>query len=226
MCGRFVGFRALRELMDYFPIDVSKVDVFENFNVAPSQEVLAIARYEEKNNLVKFNWGLVPFWAKDKSIGNRLINARSETVASKPSFRTAFRKKRCLILADGFYEWKGEKGHKQPMFLTLPDGKPFAFAGLWETWDNKGKEQKPYRSCTILTREASESVRSIHHRMPVILKPEAYELWLSPENQNADLLHDIIQNKIFTTLKAVSVSKQVNAVRNNRPDNIQPVEPG
>jgi len=226
MCGRFVGFRALRELMDYFPIDVSKVDAFENFNVAPSQEVLAIARYEEKNNLVKFNWGLVPFWAKDKSIGNRLINARSETVASKPSFRTAFRKKRCLILADGFYEWKGEKGHKQPMFLTLPDGNPFAFAGLWETWDNKGKEQKPYRSCTILTREASESVRSIHHRMPVILKPEAYELWLSPENQNADLLHDIIQNKIFTTLKAVSVSKQVNAVRNNRPDNIQPVEPG
>jgi putative SOS response-associated peptidase YedK len=225
MCGRFVGFRPLTELMAYFPIDVSNVDASENFNVAPSQEVLAIARYAEKNHLVKFNWGLVPFWAKDKRIGNRMINARSETAASKPSFRNAFRKKRCLILADGFYEWTGDKGRRQPMFLTLPDGNPFAFAGLWETWDNQGKEGPPYRSCTIITREASASVRSIHHRMPVILRPEAYGPWLDPDNQDVSVLQKVIQNQICTELAAVSVSRQVNSVKYNRPDNIQPLDP-
>lgn len=168
MCGRFVGFRRVEELMKHYPIDVTTVEVTENFNVAPTQEVLAIVRHDNQNHLEKLNWGLVPFWANDKRIGGRMINARSETAANKPSFRTAFKKRRCMILADGFYEWKGKKGHKQPMFLTLPNGNPFAFAGLWETWDNKGKEPA-YRSCTILTREASESVRPIHHRMPVIL---------------------------------------------------------
>lgn len=221
MCGRFVGFRPLEELMDYFPIDVSKIESSENFNVAPSQEVLAIARHEEKNHLVKFNWGLVPFWAKDKSIGNRMINARSETAATKPGFRAAFKKRRCLILADGFYEWTGEKGQQQPMFLTLPNGHPFAFAGLWETWDNKGKEETPHRSCTILTREASESVRPIHHRMPVILRPEAFELWLDKNNQDIRQLQEIIQTQIYTELVSTPVSKQVNSVRNNRPENIQ-----
>ena len=224
MCGRFVGFRPLEELMDHFPIDVSKVDVYENFNVAPSQEVLAIARYEKTNHLVKFNWGLVPFWAKDKSIGNRMINARSETAATKPSFRSTFRKRRCLILADGFYEWKGDKGSKQPMFLTLIDGNPFAFAGLWETWDDRGKEPVPYRSCTILTRDASLSVRSIHHRMPVILKPEAFCPWLDPANQDIKLLQDIIQKQIVTELTSKPVSKQVNSVRNNSQENIRQIE--
>ena len=224
MCGRFVGFRPLEELMEFFPIDVSKVESSENYIVAPSQEVLAIARYEEKNHLVKFNWGLVPFWTKDKSLGNRMINARSETVASKPSFRSAYKKRRCLILADGFFEWKSEKGQKQPMFLTLPDGHPFAFAGLWETWDNKGKEETPYRSCTILTREASESVRPIHHRMPVILKPEAFEPWLDTNNQDAGALQKIIQTQIYTELVATPVSKQVNSLRNNRPENIKSIE--
>lgn len=224
MCGRFVGFRPLEELIDHFPIDVSKVDVSENFNVAPSQEVLAIARYEEKNHLVKFNWGLVPFWAKDKTIGNRMVNARSETAATKPSFRSAFKKRRCLILADGFYEWKGDKGNKQPMFLTLPDGNPFAFAGLWEIWDNKGKDPIPYRSCTILTTEASESVRPIHHRMPVILKPGAYDPWLDPANRDIEILQDIINSRIYTELVSKPVSKQVNSVRNNSPDNIKQIE--
>lgn len=224
MCGRFVGFRRLEELMDHFPIDVSKVDGYENFNVAPSQQVLAIARYEEKNHLVKFNWGLVPFWAKDKSVGNRMINARSETAATKPSFRSAFRKRRCLILADGFFEWKGDKGNKQPMFLTLIDGNPFAFAGLWKTWDDNGKEPVAYKSCTILTREASLSVRPIHHRMPVILKPEAYGPWLDPGNQDIRLLQDIIQNQIYTELTSKPMSRQVNSVRNNSQENIRQIE--
>ena len=224
MCGRFAGFRPLEALIDHFPVDVCQVQATENFNVAPGQAVLAIARYQEQNHLVKFNWGLVPAWAKDKRIGNRMINARSETAATKPSFRAAFRKRRCLILADGFYEWQGDKGNKQPMFLTLPDGSPFAFAGLWETWDNRGQEEEPYRSCTILTREASDSVRTIHHRMPVILKPEAYAPWLNPANQDITNLQDIIENRIHTELKAVAVSTQVNSVRNNSPENIKQIE--
>lgn len=224
MCGRFVGFRPLEELMDYFPIDLADADVTENFNVAPSQEVLSIVRQDDQNHLVRLNWGLVPFWAKDSSIGTRMINARSETAANKPSFRTAFRKRRCLILADGFYEWTGDKGNKQPMFLTLPDDNPFAFAGLWETWEDKGKEESLYRSCTILTREASESVRPIHHRMPVILKPDVYGDWIDPVNQNATSIQEIIENQIYTELKAVPVSKQVNSAKNNKADNIRPVE--
>ncbi len=224
MCGRFVGFRSLEELKEHFPIDVSKVDASENFNVAPSQEVLAIARYENQNHLVKFNWGLVPFWAKDKNIGNRMINARSETAATKPSFRDAFRKRRCLILADGFYEWMGVPGHKQPMFLTLTNGNPLAFAGLWEVWDNKGKEERQYRSCTILTREASGSVKPIHHRMPVILQQNAYESWLDTKTQDVGRLQEIIQNQIHTELLSVPVSMRVNSVRNNGPKNIRPAE--
>ena len=222
MCGRFVGFRPLEELKAHFPIDVSTVDTSENFNVAPSQQVLAIVRYDNKNHLVKFHWGLVPFWAKDTSIGNRMINARSETVASKPSFRTAFLRRRCLILADGFYEWKGDKGDRQPVFLRLPDGSPFAFAGLWERWDRQGQEAVAYRSCTILTRQASDSVKPIHHRMPVILQPKAYASWLDPQNNQVTLLQDIINNAIRTELTSVPVSKRVNSVRNNDPENIRP----
>jgi putative SOS response-associated peptidase YedK len=222
MCGRFVGFTSLEALKEQFPIDVAHVDVVASYNVAPSQEILAIACYEGKNHLVRFHWGLVPSWAKDVSIGNKLINARSETIATKPSFRSAFKRRRCLIPANGFYEWKKTNGAKQPVFLTLPHGKPFAFAGLWETWHDKEKETV-YRSCTIITREASASMMPIHHRMPVILKPAAFDAWLNPENRDVESLQEIIQNQIHTELKAVPVSKQVNSVKNNRPENIRPV---
>jgi putative SOS response-associated peptidase YedK len=224
MCGRFVGFTAARALQEQFTIDVIDAEVTPNYNVAPTQEILAIVRHGDKNHLEKLHWGLVPFWAKDTSIGNRMINARSETAATKPSFRNAFKNRRCLILADGFYEWKGEKGQKQPMFLTLPNGRPLAFAGLWETWDNQGKEPNPYRSATILTREASESVMPIHNRMPVILKPKAFQLWLDRENQDVRLLQGIVQKEVYQKLKGVPVSKQVNSVKVNRPGNIKPIQ--
>jgi putative SOS response-associated peptidase YedK len=224
MCGRFVGFRRLEELIKHFPIDKADFEVKPNYNIAPTQEILAIVRHGDKNHLEKLYWGLVPFWAKDTTIGSRMINARSETVATKPSFRNPFKSRRCLILADGFFEWLGESGNKQPMFLTLPDGSPFAFAGLWETWDNQGKEARPYRSCTILTREASESVIPIHNRMPVILKPEAFGPWLNRNNQDVRLLHDLIQNQVHTELKSVPVSKQVNSVKVNRPGNMRPID--
>lgn len=220
MCGRFVGFRRLEELLEHFPIDVANVEVKPNYNIAPTQQILAIARHDEQNHLEKYYWGLLPFWAKDTGIGSRRINARSETAATKPSFRTAFKKRRCLILADGFYEWKREAGQKQPMFITLPDGSPFAFAGLWEIWD---KEETPYRSCIILTRDASESVMQIHNRMPVILKPDAYDPWLSQDNQDVKLLQEILQNQVHMEFASIPVSKQVNLVKNNGPDNLLPV---
>lgn len=225
MCGRFVGFRKLEELIKHFPIDVATVRVTPCYNVTPSREILVIARHEGKNHLENYHWGLVPFWAKDTSSGSRMINARSETVATKPSFRTAFKWRRCLILADGFFEWKEDNEHKQPMFLTLPGGRPFAFAGLWEIWDDRGKEPTPYRSCTILTREASASVLPIHHRMPVILKPEAYSPWLSRSNQDIRQLQGIIRSRIYTQLNSVPVSKQVNSPKVDRPGNIKPIEP-
>ena len=222
MCGRFVGYRSLEELKEIFPIDRSDCKVTANYNVAPSQEILAIYSKQGENWLDKFHWGLVPFWAKDISIGNRMINARVETVAEKPSFKNAFKKRRCLIVADGFYEWKGPKGQKQPIFITQPNKKPFAFAGLWETWGKKEKETL-YKSCTIITTEACEAMRDIHHRMPVILKPEAYADWLSPQNQDAAALKNILAKALLTDLVSHPVSKQVNSTRNNDASIIDPI---
>jgi putative SOS response-associated peptidase YedK len=224
MCGRFVGFRTLAELESYFPIDRADCEVAANFNVAPSQEVLAIVRREGANVLEKLHWGLVPFWAKDASIGSRLINARSETVAQKPSFRSAFKRRRCLILADGFYEWTGPKGNRQPVYLTLPDEAPFAFAGLWETWDDKGRADEAYASCTILTRAASAAVRPIHPRMPVILSPQGYAAWLDPALQDADRLTRLLESRILTELVHRPVSRRINAARHNEAANIRPLQ--
>ncbi len=224
MCGRFVGYRSIRELEAYFPIDKVACKAAENFNVAPSQEILTIVKQKGENWLDKFHWGLVPFWAKDISIGNKMINARAESVAEKPSFRNAFKKRRCLIPADGFYEWKGQKGDKQPMFISLPDKKPFAFAGLWETWNDKEAPDSIYKSCTIITTQASDSMRDIHHRVPAILKPEIYETWLDPANQNVTELNQILKNEIITELTSYPVSREVNSIRRNDPSCIEPIK--
>jgi putative SOS response-associated peptidase YedK len=224
MCGRFVGYRNLDDLKTFFPIDKAACEVTSNFNVAPSQEILTIFKQDGKNWLDKFHWGLVPFWAKDISIGNKMINARAESVAEKPSFHNAFKKRRCLILADGFYEWKGEKGRKQPMLITLPDKNPFAFAGLWETRNKKDDKDSIYKSCTIITTQASDSIRDIHHRMPVILKPQVYEAWLDPDNQDVVELESILNNEIITDLSSHPVSTKVNSTRNNDPSCIEPIE--
>jgi putative SOS response-associated peptidase YedK len=223
MCGRFVGFRRLEELQQYFPIERAACEVTANYNVAPSQQVLAIVKRDAQNWLDRFHWGLVPFWAKDQSVGNRMINARAETLAVKPSFRDAFRKRRCLILADGFYEWKGTQGRKQPMFLTLASGSPFAFAGIWETWSPPGSTQSVYPSCAIITTAASASVRAIHPRMPAILKPDVFEDWLSPSNQDAEQLARLLNDGLLTELVSHPVSTRVNSTRNNDPDNVKPL---
>ena len=225
MCGRFVQFSSLRTLETHFPIDSIAGDVIASYNVAPTQEVLAII-HQNGCRLEKLRWGLVPSWSKDLSGASRLINARAETAAQKPSFRTAFKRRRCLIIADGFYEWQGKKGSKQPYFFTLPASRPFAFGGLWETWkSNDAADDDPvYKSCTILTTAASESVRGVHHRMPVILQPEAYEDWLDPEICDADRLAAVLQNHLVRKMQYYPVSKLVNRVQNNTAENITPLE--
>lgn len=227
MCGRFVQFSSLRTLESHFKITTTGDELTPSYNIAPTQEIFAIISNKPRR-LVKLHWGLVPSWSKDLSGAARLINARSETVAQKPSFRAAFKLRRCLILSDGFYEWKGEKGRKQPYFLSLPDEQPFAFAGLWETWQSRDAAdgQSTYDSCTIITREASNWVRDIHHRMPVILKPEAYDRWLDPEIQQTGNLQHILDTECIRRLKSCPVSKMVNRVQHNTPDLIRPLSNG
>ena len=224
MCGRFVQFSSLRTLEAHFPSDVIEADIAASYNVAPTQEVLAII-HQDGRRLVRLRWGLVPSWAQDSAGASRLINARAETAAQKPSFRAAFKRRRCLIMADGFYEWKGEKGAKQPFFIALPSKRPFAFAGLWETWKsrNAADDDPVYKSCTILTTAASGSIQAIHHRMPAILRPDAYEDWLSPQIQDADRLADILQHQLVHKMQFYPVSKRVNRVQNDAAENIQPL---
>ena len=220
MCGRFVGYRDLEALKAHFPIDRVEAEISPNYNMAPTQMIPAIVRQDNVNILRMFRWGLVPFWAKDPSIGNKMINARSETVDAKPSFKNAFKKRRCLIPADGFYEWKGPKGSKQPVFITLTDGEPFGFAGLWEIWDDKGKAEEPLYTCTIITTEAGSVMKDIHHRMPVILKPEAFEEWIKAGTP-LETLKEIISTHTHKYFVFHPVSKAVNLVQNNSADLIE-----
>lgn len=217
MRDHFAGYLNLEDLKAFFPIDKAACEVTPNLDVAPAREILAIIQDGGENRLDKFHWGLVPFWAKDISIGNRMINARVESIAEKPSFRDAFKSRRCLIPADGFYEWQGQTGKKQPVFITLPDRKPFAFAGLWETWHNAEGDDAPYKSCTIITTRASKSFSSIHHRMPVILKPQVYNQWLDPGNQNAIELVELLQNEIISEWVYFPLEKQTSATRHIDP---------
>jgi putative SOS response-associated peptidase YedK len=219
MCGRFVVFSNLEHLQEYFSMGKALSEVTPNYNVAPAQEILTIFQQEGLNMLEKMHWGLVPHWAKDVSAGYKMINARSETIATKPSFRDAFKKRRCLIPANGFYEWSGPRGNKQPVFITLPDEKPFAFAGLWETWHDKDQDA-PYRSCTIITREAGPCLKGLHDRMPAILHPDIYDAWLDQRNQDGRGLQEILAERTITEFKFRPVSRQVNSVKINDPSNI------
>ena len=220
MCGRFVRHSSLDLIEKTFNVDANDIDAAANYNVAPTQQVLGLTG-NQKKRLRHFHWGLVPFWAKDKSIGSRMINARSETVAQKPSFRNAFKKRRCLIIADGYYEWTGQKGQKQPYYFSLGNKKPFGFAGLWEIW--KDPKDGEYRSCTILTTAASDTMIDVHHRMPVILTYEAHEAWLDSANQDVGILQKILADKTIRNLERFPVSRKVNNVRYNDPENLLPL---
>lgn len=223
MCGRFTLRTPNRILLETFGLE-SGPDFPIRFNIAPTQAVLAIRWNEPKQReLVAMRWGLVPSWSKDVSIGNRMINARSETVAEKPAFRAAWKRRRALILADGFYEWHPvEKGTKQPYFIHRRDERPFAFAGLWEHWP---KVDPPLESCTILTTSASDLLRPIHDRSPVVLSPEDYDRWLDPEYENLSSLKELLEPSVDEeTFVMQPVSTRVNNPRHDRPDCIEPLD--
>ena len=185
MCGRYVVKSPSAKLKVKFHLD--EVPLFEpRYNVAPTQLVPAVRQEDGKRRLAMLRWGLIPSWAKDAKIGYRLINARSDTVATKPSFRSAFKRRRCLVAADGFYEWKRDGKVKQPFFIHRRDEEPFAFAGLWEGWENP-EDGKEVQSCSLTTTEANELMAPIHDRMPVILAESAYDRWLDAGEPVSDL---------------------------------------
>ncbi|MBN1319034.1 MAG: SOS response-associated peptidase, partial [Anaerolineales bacterium] len=185
---------------------------------------VAVIPNNNKNQVEFFQWGLIPFWAKDAKIGYRMINARSETLAEKPAFRTAYRRRRCLVLASGFYEWKSIKGQKTkvPYYIQLKNREPFAMAGLWEVWNSPDGSVIP--SCTIITTRPNELVEPIHNRMPVILPSEAYELWLDPAEKKAADLDSLLQPMSSKEMAAYPVSILVNSPNNDTPECIMPVE--
>lgn len=221
MCGRFTLTVDPADLQEAFPETAFPPKYAPRFNIAPTQPVLAIAN-DGKNKADFFVWGLIPSWAKDPSIGNKLINARAETLAEKPSFRGGFKYKRCLILADGFYEWKTVPGTKTkiPHFIFLKSRKPFAFASLWDEWHSP--EGGALRSATIITTEPNELMASIHNRMPVILSPSDYAQWLNPAPQTpADLQH-LLRSFPADKMSAHPVSTLVNSPANDRAELVVP----
>jgi putative SOS response-associated peptidase YedK len=185
MCGRFAFYSPAEATAALFGATGS-LEVKPRFNIAPTQYIAAIRNDdEEQPELTSFRWGLVPFWAKDPAIGNRMINARAETVAEKPSFRAAYRKRRCLILADGFYEWHTEGGVKIPYFISLASGEPFAFAGLWENWESK-ETGEVLQTTAIVTTAANDFLSQLHNRMPIVLEPGNAPRWLGGDLQLLD----------------------------------------
>ncbi len=183
MCGRFVLLTDLSVIVQSFGIQEVACDYRPDHNLSPGREIPVIIHLVKKR-LVGCRWGLIPSWARDPSIGSRMFNARAETVAEKPSFRSAFRKRRCLIPADGFYEWQKWGKVKKPLRFSLKSGEPFGFAGLHETWISP--EKKSIQTCTIITTEPNELMRPIHDRMPVILPKEWEAAWMDPDNRNPE----------------------------------------
>lgn len=211
MCGRFTQRSDSKQLAKAFEVgEVPSVEA--RYNVAPTQDVLAVYEPGDGREAAFFKWGLVPSWAKDKSMGARLINARSETVAEKPAFRQAFKQRRCIIPADGFYEWQRRGEGKQPFFFRMRDDRPFGFAGLWERW--QGESGEVINSCAILTTEANEVLRPVHDRMPVILHPDDYEMWLDVDARKLDLVREMLRPYPAREITGYPVGTSVNSLRN------------
>jgi putative SOS response-associated peptidase YedK len=221
MCGRYTLTIPVGTLAEEFGVMGPLPELPPSYNVAPTQEVAAVLADGGERRLEMLRWGLIPPWADDPGIGSRMINARSETVPEKPSFRRAFKERRCLVLADGFYEWKRtDNNGKQPYYIRMKGGGPFAFAGLWGDWHG-GREE--IRSCTILTTEANDLVSEIHHRMPVVLAPEDQGLWLDPDVRETDPLLPLLVPYPDDLMEAYPVSRFVNKPTNDDPRCIEPL---
>jgi putative SOS response-associated peptidase YedK len=231
MCGRFVSASAPDELAQYFGAALDDAELESSFNVAPTNEVYVVKADDGHRHLSTHRWGLVPSWAKDLKIGSKMINARSETAAEKPAFRRAFKTRRCLIPADGFYEWAKVEGQKvkQPYFIHRHDGEPLVFAGLWERWRPRLEDGKtvdpdaePVVSCTILTTSANTTMAPIHDRMPVMIPPGSWDAWLSPDS-DLDAIDSLLIPGPEDLLSLVPVSTAVNRVANKGEELIRPV---
>ena len=215
MCGRFAFYSPSEATAALFGAS-GNVDLGPRYNIAPTQDVAAIRNAEDDGReLVALRWGLVPFWAKDPSIGNRMINARAETVAEKPSFRAAYRRRRCVVLADGFYEWHRAGNVKTPYFISLASGEPFALAGLWERWEDK-ESDLTLQTAALITTEANEYMAALHHRMPMVLEPDAANDWL---DGNETMIETATGD--CPPLRAWPVDRRVNNARNQGADLIE-----
>lgn len=223
MCGRFAtAFLLPEKLKDYFQLDVIHPFI-DSFNIAPSLLIPTIRAIDHQRTLSPMKWGLIPHWAKDRDIGLRTFNARVETLSQKPTFREAFRNKRCIIPATGFYEWQRQGEKKQPFFLRRQDGEPMAFAGLWDTWTDPASGEV-VESCAIVTVAANEQVQAIHDRVPAILEVEYFDRWLDPTFKKTHELQDILtlQREV---LELYPVSAYVNNARNDGEECIVPIHP-
>lgn len=222
MCGRFTLFDSAALLAETFGV-AEVPSLSPRYNIAPSQPVAAVRVPPSggAREVVLLRWGLIPSWAKDSSLGDRMINARAETAAGKPAFRSAIRRRRCLVPASGFYEWKRTDGRKQPYYIRRRDGKLFAFAGLWESWEEPGGAA--VESCAILTTSANELLVPIHDRMPVIVPPTEYDLWLSPEVRDPDALAHLYNPCPSGEMTAFPVGTTVNNPKMESPDLIEPL---
>lgn len=219
MCGRFVLTANPEAIQQQFDL-TSVPDIPPRYNVAPTQPVAVITN-EKPRELTFHQWGLIPSWSKEPSIGSKMINARAESVAEKPAFRSAFKRRRCILPSDGFYEWQGRDGGKVPLFIHLEDRELFGLAGLWEVWHSPDGGE--IHSCTIITTDANSFMQPIHNRMPVILHKEDYGLWLSPDEEPADVLQGLLKPYDSSAMRAYEVSKMVNRPGNDMPELIAPV---
>jgi putative SOS response-associated peptidase YedK len=232
MCGRFVSARKRLELLEEFAVtrDAVSADRDPDYNVAPTKRIYTVLSHKDERELRLVRWGLVPSWAKDTSGGARMINARSETVAVKPAFRAAFAKRRCLIPADGYYEWMTEDKVKKPFYIYRTDGGILAFAGIYELWRNSlvpdDHEDAWYWSASIITTQATDDIGRIHDRTPMVIAPEGWADWLDPVNNEKGHLLSVMRPATSSGaggLASYPVSTTVNSVRNNGPSLIEPL---
>lgn len=225
MCGRFTLQTPVAELVDLFEIDhVRAIPVGPRFNVAPTDAVAVVRqRSDGVRELDALRWGLIPGWTKDPADLPMLINARSETLDSRPAFEEPTRSRRCLVLADGFFEWRTESGRRQPYLVRLKSGKPFAFAGLWDRWS--GDPDGPVESCTIITTDANDLLRPVHDRMPVILRPSDVSQWLDPELRLYAELAPFLAPYPSEAVQLIPVNPRVNHIRNDDPACVEPLGP-
>jgi putative SOS response-associated peptidase YedK len=221
MCGRFVRYSSLQEIVKEFDIEEPSFDVPPSYNIAPSHSV-AIIMNDSHRKIALCKWGFIPSWSKDPATGYKMINARAESVAEKPSFSRAFKSKRVLIAANGFYEWKKEGKTKSPYYIGLKSGMLFGFAGLYNMW--KSPEGNDICTCTIITTDANSALEPIHNRMPVIIRKEDESAWLDPENKNKDVLLNLLKPYDSGALMCYEVSQLVNSPSNNSPGCVKPLE--